>query len=714
MNKKRLSVVMAGAMLASSVAPVLAAEVQKSEMSASEKGLLVDEISRKVQESPVFANISDTDKVETDVKGKSVYAIQVGDTIKYLTKGATLKETQDDVSTKLGTLTVGTVVKLVNLGYVESKDGSKEILSMQESATFTEDELKGKGNGTVYKTLYGLETDPGTDTGFASIVKDYEYVEGTGFVITFQDAVKFYAGKKLVLTTDSTRLNFTKYYNTSDRNASDSIADADIAANFFGFENADPENVSIPNKVEKEYTITSDAAAYELKDLYDGVMLTEKGQDLLSLAKDARDAAKAKNLGVSEELSKTAAVTALDLNTTGTDITSNTKAGNKITTSLVKDEKGLYRVSVSMLNPFRANSGAATEFDTFTITSDNEASLKLVLSWLDGAHARVDELSGEDRYETAVKIAKEVAEINKVEDSENIVLVNGDSLVDGLAAAPLAHKLTDGGTKNAPILLTEKNSLPKATKTYLNELVDNATNNTVTVHIVGGTGVVSDSVKRELKAMNLKVERYAGEDRQETSLAVAEKINEGTAYTEAFVVGATGEADAMSVAGYAASVDAPIIVSGFEGLSEEALEAVESKTVHVIGGDAAVSKSNFETIKDVATKVRRISGEDRKATNAEVINTFYTGTLGNGTDVDDSVNAKSVIVAKDDVLVDALTASNLSAFQNAPIVLATKELSKEQLNAVVKNAKYAKDIYQVGGNVAREVVKTIAQSLGLA
>ena len=40
MNKKRLSVVMAGAMLASSVAPVLAAEVVKSEHSANELGLL--------------------------------------------------------------------------------------------------------------------------------------------------------------------------------------------------------------------------------------------------------------------------------------------------------------------------------------------------------------------------------------------------------------------------------------------------------------------------------------------------------------------------------------------------------------------------------------------------------------------------------------------------------------------------------------------------
>ena len=40
MNKKRLSVVMAGAMLASSVAPVLAAEVKSYEVSSNDLGLL--------------------------------------------------------------------------------------------------------------------------------------------------------------------------------------------------------------------------------------------------------------------------------------------------------------------------------------------------------------------------------------------------------------------------------------------------------------------------------------------------------------------------------------------------------------------------------------------------------------------------------------------------------------------------------------------------
>ena len=74
MNKKRLSVVMAGAMLASSVAPVLAAEVQKSELSAAYLGELQEEL-RTLVESKKFA----ADETDASLRGKSVYAIYVND-----------------------------------------------------------------------------------------------------------------------------------------------------------------------------------------------------------------------------------------------------------------------------------------------------------------------------------------------------------------------------------------------------------------------------------------------------------------------------------------------------------------------------------------------------------------------------------------------------------------------------------------------------------
>ena len=160
----------------------------------------------------------------------------------------------------------------------------------------------------------------------------------------------------------------------------------------------------------------------------------------------------------------------------------------------------------------------------------------------------------------------------------------------------------------------------------------------------------------------------------------------------------------MSIAGYAADKVAPIIVSGFNGLSDDTLYALEGQRVTVIGGDSAVSNADYAAIKDVALTLGRVSGSDRKETNAEVIRRYYNGTFA---------SAKNVIVAKDDVLIDALTAANLAAKGHAPIVLGTKELSKNQVEAIAKNASNATKVYQIGHGVERSVVKTVAQALGL-
>ena len=231
-----------------------------------------------------------------------------------------------------------------------------------------------------------------------------------------------------------------------------------------------------------------------------------------------------------------------------------------------------------------------------------------------------------------------------------------------------------------------------------------------TIHLVGGESVLSKSLERELKALGFNVERYGGDNREETSLEVAEAI--GTT-NEVFVVGAEGEADAMSIASVAANQKTPIVVAKKGGITEDAVYELKDKDVTIIGGVNAVSKSEYNEIKAEAKGVQRIAGVNRQATNAEIIKKYYkenfAGAIG---------NANHVIVAKDGQhnkmeLVDALAAANFASEMNAPIVLATNKLSKEQENALELNAKNAYALYQVGHGVSRDVVKTIAENLGL-
>ena len=718
MNKKRLSVVMAGAMLASSVAPVLAAE--ETTVTEVQKGALITELTNLLWDAPRFASttVAGSELLDADLANESVYAIEINGAIDATISSKTVKDAnvksdlQKEIQTKINALAPGAIVKVIDLGYQEITlaDGKKAIVSKAATTKYTEEELTNTSK--LYKELNDLCTDVTHGSKYTTNIIDtygYEKAEG-GFVIHFKSGVDMNGDTvneaKLVLTTDSDRLDFTKYYDKENSRNEKLVSAGVMTTNGFGgFLPKAAEKTDITNKVSKEFKVAENNTVFALSDLYKAPFLTENGQKLLDDAKEAMIAAPTGNkkdvVEFDGEDTIDAAIT-------------NAKA----------DKEGVYKIKVQIADAYKVSEAMgngttwtpdAAHYNTYYVTGTSKAELKKVLAWLDNGSADVDVLSGSNRYATAVKIAKEIdlTTLNTTANQKNdIVLVNGDSLVDGLSAAPLAHKLSSS-TKNAPILLTASDELPSATKAYLNELIDTQKNKDITVHVIGGDAVISSSVVKELKSMNLKVERLGGKDRQETSLAVAEKIADLTtgAVSTAYVVGANGEADAMSIAGKAASQNAPIIVSGYKGLSDESLDVLEDKNVTVLGGEAVVSDSDFEAVKSVAKLSRRIAGKNRKATNAAVINTLYSG-IGDGANVGASTT-KSVIVAKDDELIDALTSANLSAVHNSPIVLGTKSLTEDQLNAVVEGAKYAKKVYQVGGGVAEDVVKAVAEALNL-
>lgn len=125
-----------------------------------------------------------------------------------------------------------------------------------------------------------------------------------------------------------------------------------------------------------------------------------------------------------------------------------------------------------------------------------------------------EEIIGSDRYDTAAKIA------DKLGSYDNVVLVNAESsMSDGLSASGLA------GKENGAILLTKKDSIPKATMDRIKKVKK--------VYIIGGEAAISAKVANELTAAGIKVERLGGKDRVETSEIVAKKLGN---YSDAFVV----------------------------------------------------------------------------------------------------------------------------------------------------------------------------------
>ena len=680
MNKKRLSVVMAGAMLASAVAPVMAA-TPSYEVNGSNRGLLIKEL-RELMLSKTFAN----EAVNKEFAGECVFYVQMG-------KGLDVKqfytvESIPKMEEAINAAPVGTVIEVVNGGYVE-KNGKYYHFALEDKVTETEKTFnkaslkeaadKFKANKENYPAIYSMDFDGETLTVELRKAADETKLE----------TVTFKAGDKELDFSKPVDVNGDVLDGRTPQSDWSDLATFKPAVSTETIKKGDP----IDEKVVARLTV-SDADSkvnVKLSDLYDGLLLTSKGQELLDKVKEA-NAVQNDGLYVSVADVKTS-------------------------------KNGIFTFDMEFVNTNPTTN--KYEKNVITVSSNNKGQLEIFNTWMKRGQASVEVLAGTNRYETAVKVAKENAKIEDVALNGNIVLVNGNALVDGLAAAPLAASVVnkignipfDGYV--APILLTETNSLPKATLQYMKELVKHQTVGSldqVTVYLVGGEAVISQNVVNQLKSIGVRVVRAGGEDREATSLAVAKLIEKDNDVDvkNAFIVGADGEADAMSIASVAAQKKQPIIVESRKGLSDSTVDYlkggkfVSAKSATIIGGETVVSGETEAKLKEEKVSVDRVAGLNRKATNAKVIDRFASNYI------------QRVVLSKDgqtnkSELIDALTATSLAVKDNAPIVLATNKMSNEQVNALEKKAnRNGVYVYQVGHGVARDVLKQIATRIGLA
>ncbi|HBF2787256.1 TPA: S-layer protein SlpA [Clostridioides difficile] len=381
------------------------------------------------------------------------------------------------------------------------------------------------------------------------------------------------------------------------------------------------------------------------------------------------------------------------------------------------------------------------------LKSDNRKDMKDYIDDLktyNNSYSNVVTVAGDDRIETAIELSNKY--YNSDDDkavtdiaADNVVLVGSQAIVDGLVASPLASE------KHAPLLLTSKDKLDANVKSEIKRVMDlkstSGINTSKKVYLAGGVNSISKDVENELKDMGLKVVRLAGDDRYETSLEIADEI--GLDNDKAFVVGGTGLADAMSIAPVASQLKAsngdfdvadgdatPIVVvdGKAKDINAATQDFLDNAQVDIIGGTNSVSKDVEQAIEDATGKEpNRTSGDDRQATNAEVMKE---------TDYFKKAEVENYFVAKDgstkeDQLVDALAAAPVAAnfgatykgtttdpsgeVSPAPIVLATDSLSADQNVGVSKSVKDSggKNLVQVGKGIASSVMSKMKDLLDM-
>lgn len=318
-------------------------------------------------------------------------------------------------------------------------------------------------------------------------------------------------------------------------------------------------------------------------------------------------------------------------------------------------------------------------------------------------------LIGADRYATAIKVSEETFE-DKAADS--VVIVGGASVIDGLSAAPLAS------AKNAPILLAGKKGLSADTLNEIERVCDKLYNKTV--YIVGGQDSVTKDVEKQLKDKfpSVVINRIAGSDRYDTSLKIAKRLKDDRSISNrAFAVGGKGAPDAMSIAPVAADKDDhkvdPIIVVPKDAVSKDVRDYLGNSSINnivALGGESTISTQALKDLRAIAggASIERVYGESRYATNLAILKKYYSAS---------GIKKNGLIVASgaEDKLVDAQTASIFAAGKETrPIMLAGNKATDDQADYLKNNKKdLAKKVYQVGGVVSADVMKTVVEKLGL-
>lgn len=199
----------------------------------------------------------------------------------------------------------------------------------------------------------------------------------------------------------------------------------------------------------------------------------------------------------------------------------------------------------------------------------------------------VARIAGSDRFETSLEISKILIENYKY--NNDIVMANGFKDADALVAAAYATQ------EKKPIVLVPDKSLNKTLKDGLESL------KIKTADIAGGISTVPNDILNGTDITRAK--RLSGENRYETSLAIAKELKGVKT-----VIAANGykSADALSAASLSKTKNAAIILTSgekFETSQKEYIKGIKSKgnisTAYLAGGTSSVTNALEEELKEL-------------------------------------------------------------------------------------------------------------------
>ena len=206
---------------------------------------------------------------------------------------------------------------------------------------------------------------------------------------------------------------------------------------------------------------------------------------------------------------------------------------------------------------------------------------------LEGEGYATSRVAGADRYDTAAQVALTYSElIEPFEGDRTAILASGRNFPDALSAGPLA------AGAQMPLFLTPTHSTVEGVTEALEAL------DIERIIVVGGTAAVSSAVVEFYQDRGYTVERFAGQDRTETAVVVAQNLIERVeGFSPAGILLARGDhfPDALAASSHAAVIGAPLLLSANPRVLGPTPEGYlfdlcpEVDFVRALGGTAAIT-----------------------------------------------------------------------------------------------------------------------------
>ena len=199
------------------------------------------------------------------------------------------------------------------------------------------------------------------------------------------------------------------------------------------------------------------------------------------------------------------------------------------------------------------------------------------------------------------------------------MIARGDGTAQQFADALSGSYLAGSVGGGAPLLLTRQGSLPTETKTRLQAL------GVTTVHILGGTGAVSQAVQDELDD-DFTVNRVQGTDRYDTAAKIAASqpaasIGQVGGKRTVFLATGLNAADALAAGPVSFSKKLPILLTQSNALpatTKSALTSLGITNVIILGGSSAVSQAVEDDVESTGATTSRVQGTDRYDTASKL------------------------------------------------------------------------------------------------